>query len=173
VLDNVHGLAQSAYDIRCLLRWIATQAALSVSVTGLSLGGGVAALVAGLEPEIGAVVGLVPAVDFPEVFRRQSPRHMRRSDEFLHLHAASKTLHEVVSPLSFRPATAPAQLHILAGIHDRLLDPLSQAARLAEHWGTTNVTWVDRGHVTHMGSGGVIATLEHAITAAPNLPAGV
>lgn len=167
VLDNVHGLAHAAFDVRAALAWIATQDPLGVSVTGLSLGGNVAALVAGLEPPLGAVVGLVPAVDFPEVFRRQSPRTMRRGDDFIALDARSRRLHEVVSPLSFRPATPSDRLHILAGLHDRLLDPLSQAGRLADHWGTTNITWLHRGHVTHMGSSGLMDVLEEAIAGAP------
>lgn len=169
VLDNIHGLAQSVFDVRSALAWIATQDPLSVSVTGLSLGGNVAALVAGLEPPLGGVVGLVPAVDFPDVFRRQIPHGMRHSDTFTTMHAASSRLHQVVSPLAFTPATPSDRLYLLAGLHDRLLDPLSQAAKLAEHWATENVTWLDRGHVTHMASPQLTKVVESAIAAAPDL----
>jgi len=165
VMDNVHGLAQSAYDVRAALAWVADQGASAISLTGLSLGGYVAALVAGLEGPLDAVVGLVPAVDFPDLFRRRTPRHMRNSEAFDALHEASRRLHTVVSPLSFTPATPSERLHVLAGLHDRLLDPLSQAGRLASHWGTRNVTWLERGHVTHMMSPEFAAVLEVAVTA--------
>lgn len=168
-LDNVHGLAQSAFDVRTLLRWIETQSPASVSVSGLSLGGYVAALVAGLEPALGAVVGMVPAVDFPEVFHRQSPKEMRGQERFEAMAAASARVHEVVSPLRFIPATPPERLYVVAGLHDRLLDPRAQTARLVDHWGTSNVTWLARGHVTHMSSPELTAVLCDAISAAPLL----
>ena len=165
VMDNIHGLAQSAYDVRCLLAWIREQEPTGVSLTGLSLGGYVAALVAGLEGPLDAVVGLVPAVDFPEVFRRQTPKQMRNNEMLIKLNEASRVLHSVVSPLSFKPGTPPERLHILAGLHDRLLDPRSQAARLGDHWGTTNVTWVERGHVTHLLSSELGKVLTAAVSA--------
>lgn len=167
VLDNVHGLAQSAHDVRALLRWVRGQDPRSVSVVGLSLGGGVAALVAGLEREpLDGVAGLVPAVDFPEVFRRQTPHSMRSETSFVQLDVASRQLHSVVSPMSFPTATPPERLHILAGLNDRLLDPRTQAGVLADHWGTRNTRWVDQGHVTHMGSGALVETIV-AATAPP------
>ncbi len=169
VLDNVHGLAQSAYDVRCLLAWVRQQRPRSISLTGLSLGGGVAALVAGLEEPLGAVVGLVPAVDFPELFRRQTPRRMRRGAAVSKLAEDSTRLHGVVSPLSFTPATPAERRYLVAGLHDRLLDPLTQAGRLAEHWQTDQVTWLDRGHVTHMRDHEMLAVLSDAIRSAPDL----
>lgn len=163
VMDNVHGLAQSAYDVRCALEWVAEQEPAGVSLTGLSLGGYVAALVAGLTGPLDAVVGLVPAVDFPEVFRRQTPRHMRNSAAFDELTEASGRIHSVVSPLSLAPRTPGEQLHVIAGLHDRLLDPRSQAARLVEHWGTPNVTWLERGHLTHLMSANLAGILGAAM----------
>lgn len=152
IMDNVHGLAQSAEDVRALIRWVEEQNPTTITLGGLSLGGNVAALVAGLDREFDSVVGIVPAVDFPEVFHRQTPHYMRGEAEFAELRATTAILHTVVSPLSFQPATPPEQLHVVAGLHDRLLDPVAQTARLADHWRTTNVTWLERGHVTQMGS---------------------
>ncbi len=169
VLDNVHGLAQSAFDVRALLRWIEQQDPLSISVSGLSLGGYVAALVAGLEGPLGAVVGMVPAVDFPEVFYRQAPRSMRGEEKFEAMASGSQRIHEVVSPLRFVPATPPERLFLVAGLHDRLLDPRAQTGRLAAHWDTPNMTWLERGHVTHMSSGELTDVLCEAVTSAPEL----
>lgn len=165
VMDNIHGLAHSAYDVRCLLAWVSEQDRTGTSLTGLSLGGGVAALVAGLGEALDAVVGLVPAVDFPEVFRRQTPHLMRSEDAFVRLDSSSRRLHEVVSPMSFVPATPADQLTVMAGLNDRLLDPLTQAGRLAKHWKTDNVHWVDQGHVTHMGTSTLAECLRTAVTA--------
>ena len=168
-LDNIHGLAQSAFDVRALIRWIEAQGPACISVSGLSLGGYVAALVAGLERPLGAVVGMVPAVDFPEVFHRQAPRDMRGQERFEEMAAASALVHEVVSPLRFTPATPPERLHVVAGLHDRLLDPRAQTSRLIELWGTDNITWLTRGHVTHMSSPELTSVLCAAIAASPEL----
>ncbi len=76
VLDDVHGLAQSAWDVRRIISWIrATREPTGVAVAGISLGGYVAALVAGLETPLSCVVCMVPASDFPALLRR----HVRRS----------------------------------------------------------------------------------------------
>ena len=49
VLDNVHGLAQSVWDIRRLVSWIRRQDDSPVGLAGVSLGGYAAALAAALE----------------------------------------------------------------------------------------------------------------------------
>ncbi|MFV0316464.1 MAG: hypothetical protein ACK5O2_05810 [Microthrixaceae bacterium] len=162
-LDNIHGLAQSAFDVRCALEWVRSQDPAGISLVGLSLGGGVAALVAGLDEPFDGVLGLVPAVDFPELFHRQTPHEMRSEASFMHLDVSSRRLHSVVSPLSFTPATPPQRLHVLAGLNDRLLDPRTQAGPLIEHWATTNSRWVDQGHVTHMGTGAMVEMIDAAL----------
>jgi hypothetical protein len=90
---------------------------------------------------------------------------MRNEDAFVRLDAASRLLHAVVSPMSFVPATSPDRLVVLAGLNDRLLDPLAQGGRLANHWQTDNVHWVDQGHVTHMGTSTLAECLRTAVSA--------
>ena len=48
ILDNVHGLAQAASDVRSVLAWVREQDPLGVGLVGISLGGHVVAMVAGL-----------------------------------------------------------------------------------------------------------------------------
>lgn len=166
IMDNIHGLAQSVEDVRALLAWIRQQNPVAIGIAGLSLGGNVAAIVAGLDGPFDAVVGIVPAVDFPELFHRRTPHAMRGEEEFERLAATSRLLHRVVSPLVFSPDTDPSRLHVVAGLNDRLLDPIAQIARLIDHWGTSNVTWLARGHVTQMGSPELSQVLSDAMAAA-------
>ena len=74
VLDNIHGIAQSVWDVRRLVRWARQQDGAPVGITGISLGGFVSALVAGLEPDLACVILGVPAVDLTDLIEHHSPR---------------------------------------------------------------------------------------------------
>jgi dienelactone hydrolase len=162
VVDNVHGLAQGAWDVRRLLSWIRRQEPAGIAVVGLSLGGGVAALVGSLEA-VDAVVPCVPAVDFPAIFRRATPRELRQREHYQVLGAPADALHSVVSPLRMAPATPPEARFLFAGLTDRLLDPVDQAAALWEHWDRPEIKWFQGGHVGHMMSREITAYVDDVL----------
>src|SRR5665811_415742 len=64
LMNTVHGLAQSAWDVRRVIGWARAQGAPSVGLYGVSLGGYTAALVAGIEPDLDCVIAGIPVVDF-------------------------------------------------------------------------------------------------------------
>lgn len=150
VLDNVHGLAQSVWDVRRVLSWVRSQEPATIAVTGLSLGGYVAALAAGLEPPFASLIACVPAVDFPKMLRRHQPRSVRDRGDVRMIADKSEVLHRAVSPLLVTPATPVERRFILAGAADRLLDPVEQAGALWEHWQRPEVRWLATGHVSHL-----------------------
>src|SRR5947207_1575550 len=85
VMDNVHGIAQSVWDVRRLVRWAASQGTGPVGITGVSLGGFVTALVAGLEPDLACAILGVPAVDLIDLIdhhstRGHDPQSLRMAD---------------------------------------------------------------------------------------------
>jgi len=153
VLDNVHGLAQAAWDVRRVLSWVRAQEPTGIGITGLSLGGYVAALVAGLEPPLDCVIAGMPAVDFPRVLRRHTPREIRELDDFRLLGDKADLVHRAVSPLLPEPATAVERRFIYAGTADRLVDPVEQIVALWEHWDRPTIKWVHAGHVGHLVTG--------------------
>lgn len=149
-MDDIHGLAQAAYDVRMLLAWVRQQEATGIGLMGMSLGGYVTALVAGLEPALDCLIAGIPAVDFPAIFAAHTPKSVRRMSWFHEHLQLAQTLHKVVSPLSFTPATPVDRRFIYAGTADRLLDPVAQGAALWEHWERPKIYWFDRGHVVHV-----------------------
>jgi acetyl esterase/lipase len=153
VLDNVHGLAQAAWDVRRVLSWVRAQEPTGIAVTGLSLGGYVAALVAGLDAPLDCVIAGMPAVDFPRVLRRHTPREIRELEDFRLLGENADLLHRAVSPLVLEPATPRDRRFIYAGTADRLVDPVEQVVALWEHWGRAEIKWVHAGHVGHLVTG--------------------
>ena len=56
LMNAVHGMTQSIWDIRRLIRWVRAQGAPSISLYGVSLGGYIASLLAGLEDGLDTVV---------------------------------------------------------------------------------------------------------------------
>jgi pimeloyl-ACP methyl ester carboxylesterase len=148
-IDNVFGLAQAASDVRRILSWIRIQQPLRIGMLGVSLGGYVAALVAGLETEpLDCVLPIIPATDFPALFRRQSPAELQALLDPVMEQAS--LVHSVVSPLRFAPTTPRSRRAIAAGLADKLIDPVEQVAPLWEHWDRPNIHWYSGGHVGHL-----------------------
>ena len=144
-LDNVHGLAQSAHDVRRIIGWIRTQSPEGIALQGVSLGGYVAALVAGLDAPLDCVVAIIPVTDFPTIFRSQTPPGLvARLTPMLEPAAA---LHTVVSPLRFDPSTPVARRFIVAGLVDQLVDAVDQIVPLWHHWQEPNIHWYPGGHI--------------------------
>ena len=152
-VDNVHGLAQSVWDVRRLLAWIRTQDPLAIGLHGFSLGGYTTALVSGFEPELDCVIAGSPAVDFPTLFRRNTPPEARDMPRFEALMVDSERLHRPVSPLVI-PTQVPADRRfIYGGVADRLAHPVHQVSRLWESWDRSEIKWFQAGHIGH-GLGG-------------------
>ncbi len=155
LVNTVHGLAQSAWDIRRVISWVRAQEAPMVGLYGVSLGGYVAALVAGLEPDLDCVISGVPVCDFPRLFRQQSPYHIRlRAIEHNILGGAAEEVHKVVSPLALEPLVAKERRFVYAGLGDRVTGP-GQAHWLWEHWDRPKVLWYHGNHIGFLLSGEV------------------
>ena len=145
VMDNVHGIAQSVWDVRRLLGWARQQDGTPVGITGVSLGGFVAAMVAGLEPDLACALLGVPAVDLIDLIDHHSTRG--RDPQYLRVLDLARHVGVVVSPLSVTPQLPLERRFIYAGLADRLAHPRHQVGRLWEHWGRPEVLWYKGGHV--------------------------
>jgi hypothetical protein len=143
-----------------------------VGVIGLSLGGSVVALVAGLEPALDCVIAGLPIVDFPEVFRRNAPPEVRCLPRYEQLLERAGVVHQVVSPLRFDPATPTERLFVFAGLSDRLVDPVRHAHALWEHWGQPRVHWYAGSHVGHLVDRGIGRFVDGALRDAGLTDAG-
>lgn len=151
LMNTVHGLAQSVWDIRRLVTWVRAQGATSVTLYGVSLGAYVAALMAGLDPADAVVAG-IPVVDFPRLFQEHSPVHIRaRSIEHHIMGGTAEEVFTVVSPLSFAPQVPADRRFVYAGYGDRLAFP-DQARRLWEHWERPSIRWYAGNHVGYLWS---------------------
>ena len=161
VMDNVHGIAQSVWDVRRLVRWAGAQSDQPVGITGVSLGGFVAALVSGFEPDLACAILGVPAVDLIDLIDHHSTRG--RDPQYLRVLDLARQVGVVVSPLSVRPQLPVERRFVYAGLADRLAHPRHQVGRLWEHWGRPEVLWYKGGHVAFARTKAVGRFVRHAL----------
>ncbi|MEE2679077.1 MAG: prolyl oligopeptidase family serine peptidase [Myxococcota bacterium] len=145
--------AQAAWDVRRVVSWARTRGGEEVGLYGISLGGYVAALVAGLEDALACVIAGIPCVDFPNLARDNEPWIMRRYGDELRVDwSVVRTLSHVVSPLALAPRLPKDRRFIYAGIADRVVHP-DQPRALWRHWDEPAIHWFSGGHVLGVMNG--------------------
>jgi len=167
LIDTVHALAQSAWDVRRIVGWLrSTLGASEVGLYGLSLGAYVTALTASLEDGLACAIAGIPAVDIPDLFAHHAPARLRRRAREHHLLGEeSRLVNRVVSPLAM-PARVPFDRRfIFAGVGDRMATP-TQARRLWEHWDRPRIAWYNGGHVGFFWSREVSQFVQEALSTA-------
>jgi len=147
-LTNFFGFAQSVWDARTLIASLRAQDATTIGAFGVSLGGHVAAMLAGLDADLAAVVAGVPTSDVATMLAATVRQHWGQDAvaasgvEDDHFRAISRA----VSPLSL-PAKVPQErLFLYAAIGDRLVTP-QQAVALWRHWDRPAILWLQGGHI--------------------------
>lgn len=160
MMNSVHGLAQSLFDIRRLLSWVRDRSPRAVVLHGVSLGGYLTALTSCFEGDLDAVIAGIPVCDFPALFAHQSPAHVRaRAIEHGILDGNAEIVHRVVSPLAMPPLVAPERRFIFAGLGDRMAVP-AQARALWEQWDEPVIRWYPGNHVGYLWSAKVGAFVD-------------
>jgi hypothetical protein len=149
-IANLLGMAQAVWDARTLLAWLRLGDRTPVGVYGVSLGGHVAGLLAGLDAELAAVVAGVPTSDLStmlaDTMRARWGEETVRASHVLDDDA--RALSRLVSPLAFPPLVDRDRLFVYAAIGDRLVTP-QQAVALWEHWDRPQILWLQGGHIVN------------------------
>ncbi len=165
LMNAVHGLSQSIWDIRRLISWIRAQGATSIGLYGVSLGGYVSSILSGIEDGLSCVIAGIPVSDFPSLYQHHSPRpHRARAIEHNIMGGNAEDVCRVVSPFSYSPRIPRDRRFIFAGYGDRLATP-HQAQRLWEHWERPSIAWYPGSHVGYLWSRQVNAFVGESLTA--------
>jgi hypothetical protein len=158
-LANIAGMMRAISEVRAVVRWLRPQAA-AVTVSGVSLGSPVAALVSHLEPGVDAVAVYTPIAGLNAMIGRHlwrwGPAGVSVADALRSEVAAA--LMSVVDPLATEPAPPAERRLIVAARHDRMAYP-ETAVALHERWGG-QLYWHDGGHAGHIFSRRVQAVTE-------------
>ena len=145
VMDDVHGTAQSVWDVRRILAWIrAEQPGARIGLNSISLGGFVAALVASLDDDLTCAILGVPPSNLVQLLGRHSG--LAADDPRRTTIELAEPIGRMISPLSMPPLVPPQGRFIYAGVADRIVHPRQQVMQLWEHWGRPDVGWYHGGH---------------------------
>jgi len=145
VMNNVHGAAQSVWDVRRLISWIRTQDDQSpIGITGISLGGYITALVASTQDGLACAVAGVPVVDLVDLIASHAGAYPHT--QVARIMQPAKELARIISPLSLQPQVPFEGRFIYAGLADQLVHPREQVQRLWNHWGNPQIKWYPGGH---------------------------
>lgn len=147
---NFLGMSQSVWDARSLLAWLRAIGPGPVGLFGVSLGGHVAAMLAGLDDDLACVVAGVPTADLSTMLADTMRTHWgEEAVAASHvLDEPARTLSRLVSPLTF-PARPPVERRFLyAAVGDRLVTP-GQALALWQHWERPAILWLQGGHIAN------------------------
>ncbi|MBI2168123.1 MAG: alpha/beta hydrolase [Actinobacteria bacterium] len=163
LLNVVHGMAQSAWDTRRVVSWIRTQEPAAIGLYGVSLGGYLTALTAGLEDGLDCAIAGIPICDLPGLYLHHAPaRLIRHPNARALLGEQVAEVLSVVSPLSFEPLVPHDRRFMFAGLIDRMATP-EQALALWEHWGQPRIAWYGGNHVGYLWSDRVEALVREAL----------
>jgi hypothetical protein len=175
LMNSIHGFAQAVWDIRRLISWLRQEGATSIGLYGVSLGGYVVSLLAGVEDGLGAVVAGVPVTDVPALFGGHTPPAVRAlAVQHGLLESGPGSAHHVVSPMAFDARVPVDRRFIFAGYGDRMAFP-EQAHRLWQHWDEPEICWYPGNHVGYLWSREVAAFLGASLerSGLQGAPAGV
>ncbi|CAJ1496134.1 alpha/beta fold hydrolase [[Mycobacterium] burgundiense] len=160
---NVAGMMRTVSEVRALIRWLQPQAT-TIALAGLSLGSGVAALVAGLE-EVDGVALYTPILGLNAMIANHLHRWGGAADEVGTVlgSPAVTELTAVIDPLTADPLPPPQRRLIVGAWHDQMA-MRAPALAMHERWGG-ELYWHDGGHVGHLFSGKVQRVTERFLRA--------
>jgi pimeloyl-ACP methyl ester carboxylesterase len=157
-----HGLAhlneaifQAVYDFRVFVDHLMAQGVEQVAVTGLSLGGYVAALLAEVDDRLALSIPNSPVVSIGPLIRRWFPASLLVAGGAQLARVERGELDRALavhSPLTYKPLITPERRMIIGGLGDRLAPP-EQSRMLWEHWDHCRLHWFPGNHVLHFNRG--------------------
>lgn len=143
---------EATYEIRQLTHWLRERSGAPVGVLGLSLGGYLAALSAGLCEDLDFAIAIVPPACIGDLAWRffERTRHHRAGGTAALTPAELREVFRVHSPLT-HPLRIPSErVMIVAGRGDRIVPPEHPAA-LWRHWGQPRIHWFGGSHLAPFG----------------------
>jgi pimeloyl-ACP methyl ester carboxylesterase len=155
---------QAIHDVDIVRRWLVAETRLPVGLVGLSLGGYLTALLAGLRPDLAFAVPVAAPSSLAwlphRLFGLGGTTAVRPPVAADVLDAA----YRVHSPLSFPLAIPRERAFIVGGLGDGLV-PREQVEGLWRHWGEPALHWFSGGHSTPFGRARVMARIDEHLRA--------
>jgi pimeloyl-ACP methyl ester carboxylesterase len=153
-------IRQAIYEIRLAMLWLRERNGGPVGLIGLSLGGYLTALFAGLYDDVDFVVPMVAPVcmgDLAWRFLSRSRTTSREPSPDLSLDEMREAFW-IHSPLAHRLRVPSRRALIVAGRADRVVPPEHSHA-LWKHWGQPAIHWFSGSHLAPFGRRAIVAAI--------------
>lgn len=166
LLNNVATMMRAVSDVRALLEWLGQQGASSVSLVGMSLGGPVAALTAGLDDRVEAVCAMVPMLDAHATIAHHTAKTGGRGRTLAALLREEPVVRigALVDPTELEPRAPRDRRLVIAALNDRMTS-VKAAQRLHQRW-QGEVHWHHGGHIGHLVAGSVRGAVDEFLAPA-------
>jgi len=148
---------EAVYEIRQVIHWRREETGAPVGLLGLSLGGYLASLMAGLYEDIDFVVPIVPPVcigDLAWGYYKHTQHHLQSGEAAMTCEELRRAF-RVHSPLAHPLRVPRERILIVAGRGDRVVPPEHPSA-LHQHWGEPDIHWFSGSHLAPFGRGQVV-----------------
>ena len=149
---------RAVFDVHAVRGWLREQTGLPVGLLGLSLGGYLASLMAGLCDDLDFVIPMVPPVCLGDLAWRffERSRRRRRGAAPAYSRDELRAMYRVHSPLAFPLRVPRERVLIVAGRGDRIVPPEHPNA-LWRHWGEPRIHWFSGSHLAPFGRERIVA----------------
>ncbi len=158
---------QAICDLRVFFDWLRdVRGVRRIGVTGVSLGGYTAALLASVEPRLQFSIPNVPVTSIADLVLEWQPmgvavqalmrRYNRSVTEIRHVLA-------VACPLTYPPVLPRERLMIVGGAGDRMAPP-KHSRLLWEHWDQPSMHWFPGSHLLHLDRGAYLMEMARFMT---------
>jgi pimeloyl-ACP methyl ester carboxylesterase len=141
---------QAVHDVDLVRRWLLAEGGPPIGLVGLSLGGYLTALLAGLRPDLAFAVTLAAPSSLAWLPQRLFAFGPLGSATPPLAPAVLERAYRVHSPLTFPLAIARDRAVIVGGRGDAVVPP-EQVTALWRHWGAPRLHWFSGGHTTPFG----------------------
>jgi len=152
-------MGQAVCDLRVLMRYLRRDCGVEkIAVTGVSLGGWTASMLASLHDDIEAVIPNVPVCSPVDLLLEWQPAGAIVRTGLFGMRWSVRYLREIMAvttPLTYKPMLPPERLMIIGGVGDRLAPP-KHSRLLWDHWGRCRIHWFPGNHVLHLDRGAYI-----------------
>jgi hypothetical protein len=150
---------QAVHDVDLIRRWLVADGVETIGMVGLSLGGYLTALMAGLCPDLAFAIPVAAPSVLWWLPRRLFGLGRWRSTSYPVTTAILEAAYRLHCPLTFPLAIPRDRTFIVGGLGDGVVPP-AQIEALWHHWGEPALHWFSGGHTTPFGRAQIMAHIE-------------
>lgn len=154
---TMEAFGQALHDVHAALEWLRSEKEGPVGMMGLSLGGYITSLMAGLDPELDFAIPIIAPASFADIlWFHGEDRPLRQAAKAENLGLEDlRELMEIFCPLHYEREISPEKIMVIAGLGDRIVPPCHSVS-LWQNFDRPRISWFPGSHILHVGRSGYL-----------------